>query len=80
MTTPIPLYLAIGPLRTVRGSALRRQEYIALLDYGILVDRFDVLISPNGDTCAWCGDTLRPAVRDARRRFVAVRYPSKATP
>ena len=74
MSHPIPLYLPVGPLRPVRGTTLQAQEYIALLDYGKLVDRFDVMISSDGRATAWCGDTMRPALSAARRRFVAVRY------
>ena len=74
MSQPIPLYLTCGPLRPVRGTALQAQEYIALVDYGKLVDRFDVVIGSDGRATAWCGDTMRFAIIAARRRFVAVRY------
>jgi hypothetical protein len=74
VSRPIPLYLTYGLLRPVRGTALQVQEYIALLDYGKLVDRFDVVIGSDGRATAWCGDTMRPEIRAARCRFVAVRY------
>ena len=71
---PIPLYLAVGPLRRVRGTVVQVQEYVALLDYGVLADRFDVLIERDRTATAWCADTMRPAIRAMRQRMVQVRY------
>ena len=56
---------------TRRFPAFERRQFLVWDESGP-IDRFDVFrSSPTESWCAWCGDTLRPAVKERRLAFAA---------
>ena len=56
---------------TRRVQAFERRQFL-VWDATGPIDRFDVFrASPAEPWCAWCGDTLRDAVKARRRAFAA---------